>query len=84
MPADLYSYRPLRPDQTIEERRALLREMVDAEIADGAVHCRATIFSDEHPSDTYPHGLYVEGWRERPSSVPPPAFEFPLSMLPEG
>jgi hypothetical protein len=76
---DFRSYRPW-PENF--DGPALAREMADEQKAKGATFFRFTWFDAEHPSEVYPQGLYVEGWRVQPDEQPP--FAFPLELTATG
>lgn len=69
-----FSFVSLEPRDTFEERR---RHSFNLMAQDGATFWRVTVVSDEYPNEPYPHGLYIEGWLERPAEQPP--FNFPLT-----
>lgn len=77
--ADFYSCRDLPNPYSGEASKALWREMVDVQRKSGATFFRYTVFSDEYPSDIYPHGYYLEGWREAPLHQAP--FRYPLTSV---
>lgn len=60
--ADFYSYRPL--PKSID--KDTWREMADIQRKEGATFFRATVVNTAHPSQEYPMGLYLEGWKEQP------------------
>lgn len=72
---EFYAYREL-PDN-LADALPLWREMSDLMRGGGATFFRATIASDQYPKPPYPHGLYLEGWREMPGKQAP--FNFPLT-----
>lgn len=76
MSAEFYSYRPELPDSR-EASKALWRELVDLQRKAGATWFRFTYFDDSFPSEIYPHGYYLEGWKERPRHQP--KFDWPMT-----
>jgi hypothetical protein len=75
--AEFYSFRDLPNPHSREAAKAIWREMVGVQRKSGATFFRYTVFSDEYPSDTYPHGYYLEGWRIRP--LHQAKFSYPLT-----
>ncbi len=71
---DFYSFVDFEPSETFEERR---QASIELQSEGGATFGRFTIITDEHPNEPYPHGFYIEGWRERPREQPP--FNYPLT-----
>ena len=75
--ADFYSYRPL-PKSSLDAQ-SLCRDMVALQRKNGATFHRMTCFDDEEPSEIYPHGFYLEGWKLAPKVQG--NFDFPLQSL---
>ena len=74
--AEFFSFRDLPSPYSREASKALWSKMVGIQRKSGATFFRYTVFSDEYPSEIYPHGHYLEGWRVKP--LYQAEFSFPL------
>lgn len=75
---DFYAYRPLDWRTWVEVAPEMLAPMREA----GMQLMRVTLINDEFDQPPYPHGWYLEGWRDHRAIQPP--FNYPLTDSPAG